>query len=103
LEERMSGYLELAKKVGGEVLSKAPELVLEEEANLSGCVARWSHYPTWIELHDPTTGGWHEVRATECLPGVVAEANKHRELSEANYAKAPELERGEGGRDGVLG
>ena len=44
-----------------------------------GCVARWSKYPTWIELHDPLTGEWYEVRAAECLPGVVAEANRHRD------------------------
>ncbi len=44
-----------------------------------GCVARWSKYPTWIELHDPLTGDWHEVKASECLPGVVAEADQHRE------------------------
>jgi hypothetical protein len=50
-----------------------------EEAERLGCVARWLHYPTWIELHDPTTGEWYEVRASECLPGVVAEADKHRE------------------------
>src|SRR5918992_2601797 len=50
-----------------------------ERAERLGCVARWSKYPTWIELHDPTTGEWHEVRASECLPGVVAEADRHRE------------------------
>jgi len=44
-----------------------------------GLGVRWSQYPNWIELHDPLTGDWHEVRASECLPGVVAEANKHRE------------------------
>lgn len=43
-----------------------------------GCVVRWSRYPTWIELHDPLTGERHEVKAAECLPGVVAEADKHR-------------------------
>jgi hypothetical protein len=50
-----------------------------DEADRLGCVARWSKYPTWIELHDPMTGEWHEVRASECLPGVVAEADTHRE------------------------
>jgi hypothetical protein len=51
---------------------------LDKAARL-GCVARWSKYPTWIELHDPLTGDWHELKASECLPGVVAEADKHRE------------------------
>jgi hypothetical protein len=50
-----------------------------DEAGQLGCVARWSKYPTWIELHDPLTGDWQELRASECLPGVVAEADKHRE------------------------
>jgi hypothetical protein len=50
-----------------------------EKADRLGCVARWSKYPTWIELHDPLTGEWHELKASECLPGVVAEADKHRE------------------------
>ena len=51
---------------------------LDKAARL-GCVARWARYPTWIELHDPLTGDWHEVKASECLPGVLAEADKHRE------------------------
>jgi tubulysin polyketide synthase-like protein len=50
-----------------------------DKADRLGCVARWSKYPTWIELHDPLTGDWHELKASECLPGVVAEADKHRE------------------------
>jgi hypothetical protein len=50
-----------------------------DEAGGLGCVARWSKHPTWIELHDPLTGGWHELRASECLPSLVAEADKHRE------------------------
>jgi hypothetical protein len=49
-----------------------------QEADRRGLIARWSEYPTWIKLHDPTTGEWHEVRADECLPGVVETANKYR-------------------------
>ena len=49
------------------------------EADRRRLVLRWSEYPTWIELHDPLTGDWHEVKASECLPGVLAEADKHRE------------------------
>ena len=49
-----------------------------EEADRRGLVIRWSREPGWIFLHDPTTGEWHEVRAEECLPGVVETANKHR-------------------------
>jgi hypothetical protein len=47
-------------------------------ADRRGLIIRWSEYPAWIELHDPLTGEWHEVRASECLPGVVETANRYR-------------------------
>src|SRR5215212_3530997 len=47
-------------------------------ADRRGLIIRWSEYPAWIELHDPLTGEWHEVRASECLPGVVETANRKR-------------------------
>ena len=49
-----------------------------QEADHHALLVRWSEYPIWIKLHDPTTGEWHEVRADECLPGVVESANKYR-------------------------
>src|SRR5215212_7301926 len=48
-----------------------------EKATRIGLVIGWSEDPRWIKLHDPTTGEWHEVRAEECLPGVVESANKY--------------------------
>ena len=48
------------------------------EADRRGLVTRWSEYPAWIELHDPLTGEWHEVRASECLPSIVETANRCR-------------------------
>ena len=48
-----------------------------EEAGCRGLIIRWSEYPDWIRLHDPLTGEHHEVRADECLPGVVETANRH--------------------------
>jgi hypothetical protein len=48
-----------------------------EEADRRGLVIRWSDYPKWIEMHDPLSGEWHEVRASECLPGVVETANEY--------------------------
>jgi hypothetical protein len=47
-----------------------------EGADRRGLVIRWSEHPTWIELRDPTTGERHEVRASECLPGVVEAADR---------------------------
>jgi hypothetical protein len=49
-----------------------------EKADQRGLLIRWSEYPEWIKLHDPTTGEWHEVKAAECLPGVLETANKYR-------------------------
>ena len=59
------------------------EHVRLKAANRRGLVIRWSEYPVWIELHDPLTGEWHEVRASECLPGVVESANRKRGRIEA--------------------
>jgi tubulysin polyketide synthase-like protein len=50
-----------------------------EDAGLRGLLVRWSEYPTWIALRDPLTGEWHELKASECLPGVVESANENRE------------------------
>jgi hypothetical protein len=47
-------------------------------ADRRGLVIRRSEYPVWIKLHDPLTGEWHEVKASECLPGVVETANRKR-------------------------
>ncbi len=54
-----------------------------EEADRRGLIIRWSEHPTWIKLHDPTTGEWHEVRASDCLPSIVAEADKYRKKESA--------------------
>ena len=79
----MSGYLALAKKANNDVSESSEALAIRrerklEEASRRGLLIRWSEYPNWIKLHDPTTGEWHEVRAEECLPSVVETANKYR-------------------------
>jgi hypothetical protein len=48
------------------------------EADKRGLVIKWARERGWIALHDPTTGEWHEVKAAECLPGVVEAANVQR-------------------------
>ena len=45
------------------------------EAGRRGLVVEWGRDRGWIALHDPTSGEWHEVRASECLPWVVDAAN----------------------------
>ena len=47
-----------------------------EEADRRGLVAKWGTKPGWISLHDPTTGEWHDWPAKDCLPSIVAEANR---------------------------
>jgi len=54
------------------------ERIRLKAADRCGLVIRWSEYPVWIELHDPITGEWHEIRASECLPGVVETADRKR-------------------------
>jgi hypothetical protein len=48
------------------------------ETGRRGLVVEWARERGWIALHDPTTGEWHEVRASECLPWVVEAANARR-------------------------
>ncbi len=81
----MSGYLTLAKKAKEETKATGSPEEFErrrqrklEEASRRGLIIRWSEYPEWIKIHDPLTGEWHEVRASECPPGVVEAANRHR-------------------------
>jgi hypothetical protein len=79
----VSGYLALAKKANKDVSESSEALAIRrerklEEASRRGLLIRWSEYPDWIKLHDPTTGEWHEVRADECLPSVVETANRYR-------------------------
>ncbi len=49
-----------------------------EEADRRGLVIKWSREPGYIALHDPTTGEWHEVRASECPLWIVDEARMYR-------------------------
>ena len=37
-----------------------------EEAERRGLIIKWSREPGYLSLHDPTTGEWHEVKASEC-------------------------------------
>jgi hypothetical protein len=47
--------------------------------------ARWAG-PGWIRILDPDTGEWHEVSASTCLPGVVAEADTRRKRGKGGAA-----------------
>ena len=81
----MSGYLELAKKAIEEAQVESSEEELAEcrrrkleEAGRRGLLVRWSEYPTWLALHDPLTGEWHDLLASDCFPSLVEEANSRR-------------------------
>ena len=81
----MSGYLDLAKRLSTKA---SPETSREElasrrrrkleEAGRRGLVVRWSEYSDWLALHDPLSGEWVEVRAEDCFPSLVDEANRRR-------------------------
>jgi hypothetical protein len=79
----VSGYLDLAKRA---VESAPPKETREElverrqrkleEAGRRGLVVKWSEYPDWIALHDPLSSEWFEVKAEDCFPSLVEEANR---------------------------
>ncbi len=48
-----------------------------EAADRRGLVIKWSREPGYLALHDPTTGEWHEVKASECPPSFVESAKAH--------------------------
>ena len=48
-----------------------------QEAPGSESVARWAG-PGLIKIRDPFTKEWHEWPSVECLPGVLAEADRLR-------------------------
>jgi hypothetical protein len=48
-----------------------------QEAPERESVARWAG-PGLVKIRDPFTGEWHEWPAANCLPGVVAEADRRR-------------------------
>ena len=81
----MSGYLDLAKRAtekaphefGRQALAERRRRKLEE-AGRRGLIVGWSEYPHRIRLHDPVSGDWVEVRAEDCFPSLVEEANRKR-------------------------
>ena len=48
------------------------------EADRRGLVIEWAKERGWISLHDPTTGEWHEVKASDCPQWIVDAANAHQ-------------------------
>ena len=48
-----------------------------EAADQRGLVIKWAKEPGYIALHDPTTGEWHEVKASECPPSFAESAKAH--------------------------
>ena len=84
----MSGYLEMAKKATEQAPVEPTEEQLAErrrrkleEAGRRGLLVRWSEYPTWLTLHDPLTGEWHDLPASDCFPSLVEEADRRRKNS----------------------
>ena len=52
-----------------------------EDADRRGLAIKWAREPGWISLHDPTTGDWHDVKASECPPSVVESARAYRRVN----------------------
>lgn len=54
-----------------------------EGADRRGLVIKWAREPGYIALHDPTTGEWHEVKASECTLSIVESAKAHNRRARA--------------------
>jgi hypothetical protein len=81
----VSSYLDLARRLSTKASRETSRAELAslrrhklEEAGRRGLVVRWSEYPDWIALHDPLSGEWVEIRAEDCFPSLVDEANRRR-------------------------
>lgn len=82
----MSDYLALAKrastKSGGRGRGPGHPALggkLGEKTPSDGSfVVRWSKNPGCVELRNPATGEWHEVRAKDCFPSIVEAADADR-------------------------
>lgn len=73
LDERLRGLLSENKPALLKLLQWERRRL--READPQGLVIEWAKERGFIALHDPTTGEWHEVKASECLPWVVDAAN----------------------------
>ncbi len=72
-----------------------------EEADRRGLIIKWAKEPGYISLHDPTTGDWHEVKASECPPWVLDDARAHHRRRKEKAAKPSPM--GPGGRGRLKG
>ncbi len=64
----------------------------QQEAPERESVARWAG-PRLIKIRDPFTGEWHRWPAAECLPGVVAEADRLRKGTSLRDSRNPDSPR----------
>ena len=49
-----------------------------EKAERRGLIIKWAKEPGWIALHDPTSGEWHEVLASECPQWILESAKAEK-------------------------
>ncbi len=49
-----------------------------EDADRRGLVIRFAREPGYLSIHDPTTGDWHELQASNCPPWMLEDARAHR-------------------------
>ncbi len=49
-----------------------------EDADRRGLVIRFAREPGYLSVHDPTTGDWHELQASNCPPWMLEDAKAYR-------------------------
>lgn len=69
-----------------------------EDSPWYGLNVRWSRRWGWIELRDPFTGEWHEVRKEDCPEWVIRAANEQRQSRREKRLAAAQTWAKEGAR-----
>lgn len=54
-----------------------------EKADRCGLVVKWAREPGYIALHDPNTGEWRELPASQCPPWALEDAKAHHRRGKA--------------------
>jgi hypothetical protein len=58
-----------------------------EKADQRGLVIKWAKELGWIALHDPTSGEWHEVSASECPQWILEAAKAERQAKRSGVTQ----------------
>lgn len=61
------------------------------EAERLGHIATWSAQFGYVSIHDPTTGGWHDLQTKDVPEGTVGETRRRKEQYRGGNRRAYRL------------